>query len=61
MTKYVWYFMITNELMETIEKIKADFPCFVKTEIVEMNWIELTIDAREEDIDAIERRLAPHA
>lgn len=61
METYVIYFMITNELMDTIEEIKETFPCFIHTETVEMNWIEVTIKARKEDMEAIEKKLAPYA
>lgn len=61
MEKNVWYFMIVDGLMKAIEEIKAQFPCFVGVETVEMNWIELTITARTEDFGAIEKKLAPYA
>lgn len=61
MEKNVWYFMIVDGLMETIETIKAQFPCFVEVETVELNWIELTITAHTEDVGTIEKKLAPYA
>lgn len=48
----------TNEADNTIDKIIDMFPCFVKTTILEMNWREVTITARIEDIASIEKILA---
>ena len=59
MENYVIYFMITDGLMETIEEVKATFPCFISSRIVEMNCIELTVKARVEDSEAIDKKFAP--
>ena len=48
----------TNEAINTIDKIITLFPCFVKTTLVEMNWREVEIIARIEDIVEIEEILA---
>ena len=63
MEKYVWYFDNGDDknLRNTIEVIKKDFPCFVKVENIELNWIEVTVKARVEDMGAIETRLARFA
>ena len=63
MEKYVWYFDNGDDknLRNTIEGIKKDFPCFVKVENIELNWIEVTVKARVEDMGAIETRLARFA
>lgn len=48
----------TNEADNAIDKIITLFPCFVNTTILEMNWREVTITARIEDIADIEKILA---
>lgn len=48
----------TNEADNAIDKIIDMFPCFVKTTILEMNWREVIITARIEDIASIEKILA---
>lgn len=60
MEEYVWYFD-GIEVLEEVEKIKNDFPCFVEVEILELNWVAITVKAREEDIPSIERRVAKYA
>ncbi len=60
MEKYVWYFD-GIEVVEEVEKIKNDFPCFVEVEYLELNWVAITVKAREEDIASIERRVAKYA
>lgn len=60
MTEYVWYFD-GIEVVEEANKIANDFPCFVNIEYLELNWVEITVKARVEDIAPIERRLATYA
>ena len=60
MEEYVWYFD-GIEVVKEAEKIANDFPCFVKIEYLELNWVEITVKARTEDIAPIERRLAKYA
>lgn len=48
----------TNALDEALENITNDFPCFVNRELIEMNYSEIEITAREEDVASIERILA---
>ena len=57
----VWYFDDRNTVMDTIEEIKDKFPCFVTVEDLELDWIEVTIKARTEDVGAIETMLARFA
>lgn len=59
MKEYVWYFD-GIEVVEEAEKIANDFPCFVNIEYLELNWVEITVKARAEDIAPIERRLAKY-
>lgn len=48
----------TNALDEALENIANDFPCFVNRELIEINYSEIEITAREEDVASIERILA---
>lgn len=59
MTTKTYYIENTTELDEVLEQIEKDFPCFVDRELIEMNYSEVSINARDEDISAIEKRLAP--
>jgi hypothetical protein len=42
-----------------MENIENNFPCFTDREFIEMNYSQVTINAREEDIASIEKILAP--
>ena len=57
----VWYFDDRNAVMDTIEEIKEKFPCFVTVKDIELDWIEVTIESRVEDTDAIDKMLARFA
>jgi len=57
MIKKVYYIECTNENNEIIENIINDFICFVKTESIEMNYLEVEIVCRKEDVSSIENRL----
>ena len=59
MTTKTYYIENTTELDEVLEQIEKDFPCFVDRELIEINYSEVSINARDEDISAIEKRLAP--
>lgn len=54
-----YYIQNTNELDEAIETIKNNFPCFVNREFIEMDYSEVEIKTRLEDIANIEKILAP--
>ena len=49
---------ITNDLEETLMALYMRIPCFVKIEPVEMNWVKVTIQAREEDLFTVEQYIA---
>lgn len=49
---------ITNDLDETLMALYMRIPCFVKIENIEMNWAKVTIQAREEDLETVERYMA---
>ncbi len=41
-----------------IDSVYMSFPCFIKEKIVDNNYKEITITARQEDIPSIEKRLS---
>ena len=45
----------TTDTFNAIDEITNKFPCFVNWESVEMNFIEIAIIARQEDIASIEK------
>ncbi len=59
MTNKTYYIENTAELDNALELIENTFPCFVERELIEMNYSQIDINAREEDIASIERVLAP--
>lgn len=59
MTLKVYYIENTNALEEALEKIIDSFACWVKRNLIEMNYSEISIKARDEDIKHIEDILAP--
>lgn len=59
MTTKTYYIENTNALDEALERIENDFPCFVEREFIEMNYSQIEINARNEDIVSIENILAP--
>lgn len=59
MTNKIYYVENTTELDNTLESIENTFPCFVEREYIEMDYSQINIKAREEDIVSIEKILAP--
>ena len=59
MVEKIYYINNGIELEEAIEFLKDNLPCFVGREFVEMDYSKITINAREEDISTVERKLAP--
>ena len=55
----VWIGRSTDNNNNIISKIAEDFPCFVSIENLSDNInLEITIECRQEDTGAIEKRLA---
>ena len=50
-----WYFDNGREMTNVIEKVKDTFPCFVTVEILELDWILVTVQSRTEDTASIEK------
>ena len=49
---------ITNDLDETLMALYMRIPCKVDIESVEMNWVKVTILARDEDLFFVEQYMA---
>lgn len=48
-----------DEFYHVADQIMMNFPCFMSAQPVEMDWDEVTIQCRTEDIAAIEKQIAP--
>ena len=59
MVEKIYYINNGIELEEVIEFLKDNLPCFVEREFIEMDYSKITINAREEDLRTVERKLAP--
>lgn len=55
MTNKTYYIENTTEPDNVLELIKDAFPCFIKREYIEMNYSQIDINAKEEDITSIEK------
>lgn len=53
----IYYLKDNNKTNEIINKIINNYICFVKKETIEMDYFELTIICRIEDISNIENEL----
>lgn len=54
-----YYIQNTNELDKALETIRDNFPCYVNREFIEMNYSQIEIQSRNEDVVNIEKILAP--
>lgn len=54
-----YYIQNTNELDKALETIRDSFPCFIHRELIEMNYSQIEINARNEDLIGIKNILAP--
>lgn len=59
MTTKTYYIENTPALDDALTTIAQKVPCFFSLSPVEMNFYEVEIEARNEDISTIERILAP--
>ena len=55
MTERVFYLQANDITQKKIDKIIDNFICFFKKTIIEMNYFEIIIKCRVEDLQAIER------
>ena len=58
MIKKVYYIENSVALDNALAKISEKLPCFVNREYIEMNYSEVTITAKEEDLATVELALA---
>ena len=56
MTKKIYYIEESVSLVSAIEYLEDAIPCFIECEPVEMNYMEVSITCRNEDV-ALQRRL----
>ena len=54
-----YYIECSARLKEVLRTIENLFPCWIHEEPVEMNYLEVSINARIEDLPSIEKYLAP--
>ena len=59
MRKTTYWIENSNELDSKLAHIAFTFPCWVMRKYVEMDYSEITIEARQEDMASIENILAP--
>lgn len=59
MTKKVYYIEATVSLISAIEYLENTIPCFIECEPVEMNYMEVSIICRNEDVAFVEKAVAP--
>lgn len=59
MVEKTYYINNSIELEEAIEYIQDTFPCFIEREFIEMDYSKIVINARAEDAEAINSKLAP--
>jgi len=59
MTTKTYYIQNSNKLDEALKTIEQRVPCFVNRDTIEMNYSEISISARTQDLAFIERTLAP--
>jgi hypothetical protein len=59
MTKKTYYIEATVSLVSAIEYLEDAIPCFIECEPVEMNYMEVSIICRDEDIAFVEKVVAP--
>ena len=59
MTTKIYYIENSATLDAALTTIINAIPCFVKREIIELDWVKVEFIAREEDLAFIEKCLAP--
>lgn len=59
MTKKVYFIENSSRLDMALAMIADRFPCFLKRNLIEMDYSEISIKARDIDISKIEWILAP--
>jgi len=59
MTKKVYYIENGCSLASAIEYLENIIPCFIELEPVEMDYMEVSIICRNEDVAFVEKAVAP--
>ena len=59
MTTATYYIENCPELDEVLEEIEETFACWLEREFIEMNYSEISLLVRNEDIASVEKMLAP--
>lgn len=55
MVELTYYIENTLALEDALEKVSDGIPCFVTRQYIEMNYSKITIQARVEDFNSIDR------
>lgn len=55
MTTLSFFAEYTETALNLIDKVANNFPCWVDWKSIEMNWMEITVKARIEDMASIEK------
>lgn len=59
MTEKIYYIENSPILSHTLSVLEELLPCFINREFIEMNFSQITIKARNEDLVTVEEYLAP--
>lgn len=54
------FYWNNSDMVSAIHRVEASFACFTMLNNINEDYAEITILAREEDIPAIEKMLAPY-
>ena len=57
MTIKNFYIVHGEETDKILDAIEIEFPCWIMTEDIEMDFMKVTIKARTEDMEIIEKRI----
>lgn len=58
MVKKVYFMENSDRVNKAVDLLEAAIPCFVFRTPIEMNWLEVKVQARVEDMATVERILA---
>ena len=58
MVKKVYFMENSDKANSAIDLLESAIPCFVFCTPIEMNWLEVKVQARVEDLATVERILA---
>lgn len=58
MVKKVYFMENNDRVNKAVDLLESAIPCFVFRTPIEMNWLEVKVQARVEDLATVERILA---